>query len=437
MGKGWLTPGGVRSMEHPGTQPKRWSPSRRRGSKLGPREDPPAAPDPPSEPDTPVGAPETADIYRSLFNDLRRAFGGTIDDSNADAIAFAAAELYHKDVEPRLWEQKSAQEILDSFGVPRAGAFSRYSLTDRLLLLRRSASPDRTAQAHALLTELGTPESDEDGSPRSLKERIEWLLEGVEAQPAPARRAAPPPEEKVPTPPEAVSADGNGPPPEQLVEALQTLRDAAQSDAGTTDGSAASAPAPVEAPGAELVGLGALVASMQEELIRLRQAVENVQSRLDETLQLLRAGTVTATVPPSAPVADPVPAVLPADAADADVDAEREAAPATAHAVAPPDDALVEPGPEPEIAAADDVTQVVPVVTGGTALEDVPATPAAGRRRRRSLPKLLVIAVILGLLVAGVAIAISAVGWSEMREKLNIGAVGLATVLLITPMGTG
>ena len=47
------------------------------------------------------------------------------------------------------------------------------------------------------------------------------------------------------------------------------------------------------------------------------------------------------------------------------------------------------------------------------------------------------IAVILGLLVAGVAIAISAVGWSEMRDKLSIGAVGLATVLMITPIGPG
>ena len=152
---------------HVGREPTRWSASRRRRTKT-----PTGLADlgeaPPEDADR-ATPPETADIYRSLFNQLRHAFGGTIEDANADAIAFAAAELYHKDVEPRLWEQKTAQEILDSFGVPRAGAFTRYSLSDRLLLLRRSADAGRSERAHALLTDLGVPQAGPDGAPLSLK----------------------------------------------------------------------------------------------------------------------------------------------------------------------------------------------------------------------------------------------------------------------------
>ena len=416
---------------HPGTQPKRWSPGRRRAPKAAALPPPPAdqAAAPPAQ--EPVAAepgarvPETAEIYRSLVENLRRAFGGTIDDANADAIAFAAAELYHKDVEPRLWEQKGAQEILDSFGVPRAGAFTRYSLTDRLLLLRGSATPDRIEQAHTLLDELGAPRGSEEGEARpSLRERLEWLLEAVQSAPSPLRPAAP-----------ASAADNgpapgrDGPAPEQLVDALQTIRQAATAE---VTGQAPAAPAPPGPAAADLVGLTTLVGSMQDELIRLRQAMETVQSGLDEALRLLRAGGGADGVS-SAPAiaedeplaaAEPLPADEPPEGAGPFVGAVPEPG-------AVSDGIDSDPGPEeaaapePQVAGPDDVTRMVPVVPVDVSL----AGPAGGevarvsRRRRWSLPKLVVIAVLLGLVIAGAAIAISAVGWNEVRDTLRIGWV--------------
>ena len=421
-----------------GTQPKRRSLSRRRSADATAvaaeaSTDPPA---PPSDQVAQARPPETADIYRSLLNELRRTFGGTVDDSNADAIAFAASELYHKDVEPRLWEQKSAQEILDGFGVPRAGAFNRYSLTDRLLLLRRSASPDRTEQAHALLTTLGAPETDQGGSRHSLKERLEWLL--VEVAPLPASGLRSPP----PSSPPSSPADGAE--PDQLVEALRTIQHAVGSEDSTDASIQAPPPAAVPAgvSAADLAGLGTVIGGIQEELIRLRQAVEAVQGCLEETLQLLRAGDLAVAPPIAPPVGGPIapppiaasmPTVLepesPAAAADepdgSDVPVEAlDADPEPSDPDAPPSEP---PASEPAVAGPDDVTQAVPVIPAIEG-EEAPAAPAG--RRRRSLPKLLVIAVVLGLLVAGVAIAISAVGWSEMRNNLDIGWAGVLADLV-------
>jgi hypothetical protein len=92
----------------------------------------------------------------------------------------------------------------------------------------------------------------------------------------------------------------------------------------------------------------------------------------------------------------------------------------------------------PVAATADDVTRMVPVVPDGIPLDDVP--PAGPVRRRRTLPKLILIAVVLGLLIAGVAITISVVGWSEVRSSLRIGSLSLAVCTLpgwSTPAGRG
>jgi len=186
-----------------------------------------------------------------------------------------------------------------------------------------------------------------------------------------------------------------------------------------------------------LVGLGTVVAAIQEELIRLRQAVETVQGRLDEALALLRAGAGAALavagedgagalagdgsagaaqVVEAAPeTAEPAPA--PAGAEGSDAPAEDLAEAPEAPELDPPDVAV-----GAEVAAPDEVTQVVPVVAAGIPLDEAP--PAGSRRRRRrGLPKLIVIAIVLGLLIAGTAIAISMVGWTELRSNFDIGSV--------------
>ncbi|HWC10802.1 MAG TPA: hypothetical protein VG455_06220, partial [Acidimicrobiales bacterium] len=107
---------------------------------------------------------EMTDVYRSLVANLKDKLGGTITEANADAIAHAAAQVYRREVEPRLWEEKSAHQLLDSLGVPRSGAFVPYSLSDRLLLLHGSdAERPYRAQAHELLDELAVPRVDEAG----------------------------------------------------------------------------------------------------------------------------------------------------------------------------------------------------------------------------------------------------------------------------------
>jgi hypothetical protein len=129
--------------------------------------------------------PEMSDLYRRLLEKLTATFGGRIDDANADAIAYAAAALYHRDFEPRLWQEKSTHDLLDMFGVPRAGVFSPYSLTERVLIFqRRSTQAQYVNRAHELLTALGVPRQDETGTDQSLKWRLDRFLgttEGAEA----------------------------------------------------------------------------------------------------------------------------------------------------------------------------------------------------------------------------------------------------------------
>ncbi len=125
---------------------------------------------------------------------------------------------------------------------------------------------------------------------------------------------------------------------------------------------------------------------MFDELSRLREAVETLERDLDEALALFRSGGVE----PAPEIGEPAE-----PAAD-----------------------LVPPASEAVMPAPDDVAEVVAVG---------PGEPAAftRKRRRRGLPKLIVIAVVLGLLIAGVAIGVSAVGWSELRDTFHIGSVGV------------
>ena len=120
------------------------------------------------------------DLYRRLLGELTDRFGGKLDEANADAIAYAAAELYHRDFEPRLWQEKSAHDLLDLFGVPRTGVFAPYSLSDRLVLFQRRSSQEQyITRAHEVLTALGVPRTDENGVDRTLKWRLDRVLETV------------------------------------------------------------------------------------------------------------------------------------------------------------------------------------------------------------------------------------------------------------------
>lgn len=426
---------------HAGRQPTRWSGSRRTTRKGGAVPPPPAEDSDSRGPAVPVAAPDTADIYRSLFDRLRGVFGGSIDDTTADAIAFAASELYHRDVEPRRWEHKTAQDILDILGVPRANTFARYSLADRLLLLRRSASPDRTDRAHALFADLGAPELGEGGEPLSLRHRLEWLLDGVgPVVPGPGqagdnggRDDNRPGEDRK----GGGEVSSDGPATQQVVNALETIRQAANAE--DTEPSDASSPPAGDRPAGYLVGLGTVIATIQEELIQLRHAVQTVQSSLDEVLDLLRTGTgdgVTAAPVTGAPAVDAptIDAGTDTSGASAVEGASEEDHVGEGDHVGEEDEppvalppAVEETGkpplPEPAVAPGD-VTQPVPVIDGGPSIAEVTAT----KRRRRGLLILILIAVVIGLLVAGMAILISTVGWNELRREMGAAADAFATV---------
>ncbi|MFP5319441.1 MAG: hypothetical protein ACLGI2_14255, partial [Acidimicrobiia bacterium] len=135
--------------------------------------------------------PDMAELYRRLFDQLSTKFGGAIDEANADAIAYVAAELYHREFEPHLWDEKSAHEVLDALGAPRAGVFAPYSLRERLLALqRRIGTPEAVRRGHELLNSLGVPSEDEDGAELTLRQRIDRLRS---AEPLVAVVAAAPP----------------------------------------------------------------------------------------------------------------------------------------------------------------------------------------------------------------------------------------------------
>ncbi|HEX2192283.1 MAG TPA: hypothetical protein VHH09_03740 [Acidimicrobiales bacterium] len=287
---------------------------------------------------------EMTDVYRSLVANLRDKLGGTITEANADAIAHAAAQVYRKEVEPRLWEEKSAHQLLDSLGVPRSGAFVPYSLSDRLLLLHRSdAEGPYRAQAHELLDELAVPRADEDGREHSLQARLTLLLGSLDdiapvgagnggeegrkdssgqpgdddslgrdsgadsnGQRAPADGSA--------------GAGGNGDAAvagPDLVDALEAIQRAVQpegEEASTVLASSPPPPPPPPAePGPDLIGLGGLLGSMQEELVEVRQAVESLRQELRDAVALFQAATsapVVPVVPPDAAAADGGPEIV-------------------------------------------------------------------------------------------------------------------------------
>lgn len=396
---------------HTGRQPARWFASGRRRSRATdtPRESRPAN-DRPVE----VMAPETADAYLSLFTELRRAFGGAIDHTNADAIALAACELYGEDIKLGTWEPKTAQEVLDGFDVPRAGAFMPYSLSDRLLMLRRSAGRDRRERAHALLTGLGVTERDENGAQLSLNDRLHRLLDGVGPLPPSTGQASEPGEGGVPAGHRRQSTgdlDGmeahREPSARRVVDAPGPAHQRAGTDSGETPGIQFTGPA-----AAELAALRAAIVIIQEELTGIRQAVGTLQVSLDEALGLLRPRTEDRVALVLAPKAPAVAVTATSDAPTADVadggemvlgDPEEEA----------------EGALPPLTMTADDVAEAVRVTPTDLVLEE--ATPAPPPRRRLRLPMLVVIAVVVGLVIAGVAIAISMVGWSELRRGLHTG----------------
>ena len=341
-----------------------------------------------------------------MFNGLRRAFGPNIDDVSAEAIAFAASELY-KDADPALWEHTTADEILDGLGVPRAGAFSRYSMTDRLLLLARSSGRDRRERAHAFLSDLGAPEADPSGVPLALKERVERVLDGLGPLPPVSRHAGGerlderdehPDSDRSPT--GDVAAPG-GP--------ATTVSDEGHRQSPATTGPNV----------AELAGLASMIAAVQDELMRMRDAVETLRISVDEALELLHARTGAKVGAVLTTDVVQATAVLPTDAgADAPV---ADAAAPTAPDLAPPDTGTVaeeEPPPTPA-PPVDDVTPPVEVVREPAPIPEPPAPQP--RLRYLRLPVLILIAVVIGLLIAGVAIAISMVGWTELRSELSDG----------------
>ena len=162
---------------------------------------------------------------------------------------------------------------------------------------------------------------------------------------------------------------------------------------------------------AELAGLASMIATVQEELIRMRGAVEALQTSVDEALELLRA-----------PPGDRVGAVLPTNVRATDAPAAaapvRDAPADVAPDVAESDGGTVteDDPPPPPPPSLDDVAPPVTVVREPA---PIPEPPAPERRRR--VPMLILIAVVVGLLVAGVAIAIAMVGWSELRSELSDG----------------
>ena len=257
------------------------------------------------------------DVYRSLVANLRDKLGGTINDANADAIARAAAQVYRREVEPRLWEEKSAHQLLDSFGVPRSGSFIPYSLSDRLLLLHRSHSEDPSrVHAHDLLDQLEVPRIDGAGREHSLKTRLTLLLGsldypsesaaqsgttetneatsppdlGPDATAFPGRGALEdgPDATKEPTVDPAGVDRGVGPP--ELVTALETIQravgPAAAEEAVPTPPPLSSGPS--GAP--DLIGLGTVLGSIQEKLVEIEQAVESLRQELRDAVTVFQAG---------------------------------------------------------------------------------------------------------------------------------------------------
>ena len=278
--------------------------------------------------------PEMTDLYRRLFDQLSEKFGGSVNEANADAIAYVAAELYHDEFEPRLWEEKSAHDVLDALGVPRAGVFSPYTLSERLLALQRRVGPTESVRrGHELLTRLGVAAEDEDGSELTLRQRVDRFrsaapLAAVVADAPPISgngagglpQAEPEAEPEVEAEPaaEAEPADEDGaeaetaepeaeteeaeegggggavdvvdvavdPGAAPLVEAVRALEEAARMEAEMP---AAAAPA------VDVSGLSETLAELKGEVSALRTLVESLATDLRERLEAVHEEVLTLT----------------------------------------------------------------------------------------------------------------------------------------------
>lgn len=277
--------------------------------------------------------PEMTDLYRRLFDQLSEKFGGSVNEANADAIAYVAAELYHDEFEPRLWEEKSAHDVLDALGVPRAGVFSPYTLSERLLALQRRVGPTESVRrGHELLTRLGVAAEDEDGSELTLRQRVDRFRSAAplaavvadappisgngagglpEAEPEveaePAAEAEPAdedgaeaetaePEAETEEADEAEEGGGGGavdvvdvavdPGAAPLVEAVRALEEAARMEAEMP---AAAAPA------VDVSGLSETLAELKGEVSALRTLVESLATDLRERLEAVHEEVLTLT----------------------------------------------------------------------------------------------------------------------------------------------
>jgi hypothetical protein len=378
-----------------------------------------------------MAALDMVDIYRPLVGTLKEKFGGTIDDVNAEAIAVAAAQVYRREVEPRLWEEKSAHELLDVFGVPRAGDFVSYSLRDRLLLFRRrNGTHPYVEQAHQLLDDLHIPRHDEAGRDCPLRVRLDRLLGSLNLAPPagpanngdegaggahedrladgspPAGEAdggrrvqeggAPAAEEA----PENSAGDGDVGP--ELVDALEAIQRAA-GEVGEDDEPLVSPP---EAGGVDVVGLWSLLGTVEQEVVELRQTVESLRQELRDAVSVFQGG------PP------PLPAPAASDVADA---------PQSPEAAQTPE--VPEASETPEPSGAYDVTRVVPpvAVPAGPAPEEAAEAPGPAERphRSRRIVLLVLLVILIGLLLAAGITAAVVLGWDQLQSRFD-GIVTLA-----------
>lgn len=397
--------------------------------------------------------PDMADLYRQLLGQLTTTFGGVIDEANADAIAYAAAELYHREFEPRLWQEKSAHDLLDLFGVPRAGVFAPYSLAERVVVFeRRSRQADYVHRAHELLDSLGVPSRAEDGRDLSLQGRLESFLvgdsgPGVREAEEPAGE---PPDEAV----EQAPTDEQVPEDESVVEEGTLDGDEAlgddealpdvEPDAMTEDepvGEDEALPeeeAVDEGEGEE----GEPKPEFGEELdVDVDVDVEPGAAPLVDAVRALeRAARVEAElsqVVPGGPAGvDLVALAGTLNAMQVDLAALRELVDAlgkelrerleaiheevlTARGVLRP--ATVGGEPIPGASAAHAETIVLPPVDGAVDIADVLGAEVEPNGRRRSLRRILliVILVVLGVVIAGVVVLIAIYGWDQVRSQVS------------------
>ena len=372
---------------------------------------------PPVKPESVEGSVSTlemADVYRSLVSNLRDKLGGTINDANADVIAHAAAQVYRQEVEPRLWEEKSAHEVLDGLGVPRSGAFVPYSLSDRLLLLRRRGTEDAyRAQAHELLDALGVPRHDEGEREYSLQARLTRLLgsfDGVAGTGAAAKPdgvagtgAAAKPDGAAGTGAAAKPDGAAGPGGEgegnpngesggdearagpDLVDALEAIhRAVGPTDDDDDPDRPLAPPAPPPPPAPDLIGLGGLLGTIQEEILAVRQAVESLRQEVRDAVALFEGGAGAASVPPVVPAVplteggseivvrrlDDGPEAVPSE----------EGSPEAVAAAAAPDFVPPEsgsPNGEGGEAGTPDTALTTPVPAEGAGADGVPEVPIA------------------------------------------------------------